>query len=140
MATSIPTPAPTATGPSVPAGYTLVQNQIINNLATSGLHDVYYYNVTFTGGSATTAVLAFQGTSYELIFDHCTIARGGGWNGVTINDANGAIHDITFKDTLFKSQGRMGFECTSRPTTATTQYSHIDITGSTFEPQGNEAV
>ncbi|HEY5167814.1 MAG TPA: right-handed parallel beta-helix repeat-containing protein, partial [Thermoleophilia bacterium] len=41
---------------------------------------------------------------------------------------------------LFKAQTRMGFECTSRPTTATTQYQRIDIIGSTFEPQGSQAV
>lgn len=134
------TPTPTATTPTVPAGYTLVQNQTINNLATGGLHHRYYYRCAFTGGSATSAVLSFTGSSYNLVFDTCTIARGGGWNGVTINDAYGAVHDITFKSTLFKAQGRMGFECTSRPTSATTQYQRIDIIDSTFEPQGNEAV
>lgn len=139
-ATVTPTPTPSATGPAVPAGYTLVQNQTINNLATNGLHHRYYYKCTFTGGSATTAVLSFTGSSYELIFDACIVTTGGGWNGVTINDAFGAIHDITFKSTLFKSQGRMGFECTSRPTSATTQYDNINILNSTFEPQGNEAV
>ena len=138
--TATPTPTPTTSGPSVPAGYTLVQNQTINDLPTNGLHDRYYYNVTFTGGSATTAVLSFTGTSYDLIFDHVTVASGGGWNGVTINDANGVIHDITFENCIFKSQSRMGFECTSRPTTAATQYQHIDILNSSFEPQGNEAV
>ena len=85
-------------------------------------------------------MLSFTGTSYNLIFDTCTVASGGGWNGITINDANGAVHDITFTNCLVKSQGRMGFECTSRPTTATTQYQRINIIGSTFEPQGNEAV
>jgi hypothetical protein len=129
-----------SSGPAVPAGYTLVANQTINNLATNGLTNRYYYNCTFTGGSASTAVLSFTGTSANLIFDGCTIARGGGWNGVTINDSGGRIHDITFKNCLFKSQTRMGFECTSRPTSAASQYQRIDITGSTFEPQGNEAV
>jgi hypothetical protein len=141
--TPTPTPTPTATtpgAPSVPAGYTLVQNQTISNLATNGLTNRYYYNCTFTGGSSSSAVLSFTGTTSNVIFDSCTIAKGGGWNGVTINDANGRIHDITFKDCLFKAQTRMGFECTSRPTTATTQYQRINITGSTFEPQGNEAV
>ena len=58
---------------------------------------------------------------------------------MTINDAYGAIHDITFENSLFKAQGRMGLECTSRPTTATTEYRNINILDSTFEPQGNEA-
>jgi hypothetical protein len=138
-ATPSTTPTPGVT-PSVPAGYTLVQNQTISNLATNGLTNRYYYNCTFTGGSSSSAVLSFTGTTSNVIFDSCTIAKGGGWNGVTINDASGRIHDITFKDCLFKAQTRMGFECTSRPTTATTQYQRINITGSTFEPQGNEAV
>jgi hypothetical protein len=137
-----PTPAPgsPSSGPAVPAGYTLVRDQTISNLATNGLSNRYYYRCTFTGGSATTAVLSFTGATSNLVFDSCTIARGGGWNGVTINDSGGRIHDITFKDCLFKSQTRMGFECTSRPTSAASQYQRIDITGSTFEPQGNEAV
>ena len=138
--TPTPTPTPTGAAPLVPAGYTLVSGQTINNLATNGLNHRYYYNCTFTGGTAASAVLAFTGSTYELVFDSCTIATGGGWNGVTINDAYGAIHDITFKNTLFKSQGRMGFECTSRPTTATMEYQRINIVDSTFEPQGNEAV
>jgi len=138
--TPTPTPTPDPAGPSVPAGYTLVQGQTINNLVTNGLSNRYYYKCTFTGGSATSAVLSFTGTSANLIFDSCTIARGGGWNGVTINDASGRVHDITFSGCLFKAQARMGFECTSRPTTASTQYQRINILNSTFEPQGNEAV
>lgn len=148
--TVIPTPTPTPTvtptptsdpaGPSVPAGYTLVEGQTINNLATNGLSNRYYYKCTFTGGSATTAVLSFTGASSNLIFDSVTIVQGGGWNGVTINDAYGRIHDITFINTTFKAQGRMGLEVTSRPTSATTQYQRINVLNSTFEPQGNEAV
>ena len=138
--TATPTPTPTSTAPPVPAGWTLVQNQTINNLSTNGLANRYYYKCTFTGGTSTTAVLSFQGTSHNLTFDSCTVATGGGWNGVTINDASGRIHDITFRSCLFKSQKRMGFECTSRPTTATTQYENVNILDSTFEPQGNEAV
>jgi len=144
-----PTPTPTTTptvtptpgdGPSVPAGYTLVQDQTISNLATDGLSHRYYYKCTFSGGSSTSAVLSFQGTTSNVVFDSCTIATGGGWNGVSINDANGRIHDISFRGCLFKAQTRMGLECTSRPTSAATQYAHIDIIGCTFEPQGNEAV
>jgi hypothetical protein len=139
--TVTPTVSPTAPGsPSVPAGYTLVQNQTINNLVTNGLTNRYYYKCTFTGGGPATAVLSFTGITSNVIFDSCTIATGGGWNGVSINDAYGQIHDVTFKSCLFKAQTRMGFECTSRPTTAATQYQRIDITGSTFEPMGNEAV
>lgn len=142
--TPTPTPTPTVTptpaGPSVPAGYTLMRDQTISNLVTNGLSNRYYYKCTFTGGSATTAVLSFTGTSSNLIFDSVTIAQGGGWNGVTINDAYGRIHDITFINTTFKAQGRMGLEVTSRPTSATTQYQRINVLNSTFEPQGNEAV
>ena len=143
-----PTPIPTslltldAPDPGVVAstGYTLVQNKTIHNLDTNGLSYRYYYNCTFTGGSASEAVLSFKGTSSHLLFDSCTIAKGGGWNGITINDSYRRIHDITFKRCLIKTQGRMGFECTSRPTSAATQYQRIDIIDSTFEPQGNQAV
>jgi len=138
--TPTPTPSVTPSSPGIPAGYTLVQGQTINNLATNGLSNRYYYKCTFTGGSATTAVLSFTGASSNLIFDSVTIAQGGGWNGVTINDAYGRIHDITFINTTFKAQGRMGLEVTSRPTSATTQYQRINVLNSTFEPQGNEAV
>lgn len=138
--TPTPTPSVTPSSPGIPAGYTLVQGQTINNLATNGLSNRYYYKCTFTGGSATTAVLSFTGASSNLIFDSVTIAQGGGWNGVTINDAYGRIHDITFINTTFKAQVRMGLEVTSRPTSAATQYQRINVVDSTFEPQGNEAV
>jgi hypothetical protein len=99
----------------------------------------YYYQCTFTGGTSVTGVLHFGGTSSNLIFDSCTVARGP-QNGITLNDAYGRLRDITFKNCLIKSQPRMGFECTSRPGTAATQWQRINIYDSTFEPQGNEAV
>jgi len=133
-------PSSTSGTPSVPSGYTLIQNQTIGNLATDGLSHHYYYKCTFVGGSSNTAVLSFTGSTSNVVFDSCTIARGGGWNGVSINDANGSIHDITFENCLFESQSRMGFECTSRPTTAGSQYQRINIIDSTFQPQGNEAI
>ena len=134
-----PTPTPPEHDPVGPGRLDACTEPDHQQPLTNGLANRYYYKCTFTGGIPT-AVLRFQGTSYNLTFDSCTIATGGGWNGVTINDANGRIHDITFKSCLFKSQTRMGFECTSRPTTATTQYDSINILDSTFEPQGNEAV
>ena len=96
--------------------------------------------MTFTGGSSSSAVIEFASAAYNVTFDSCTIATGGGWNGVSINDTSGNIHDITFDHVLFKSQGRMGIEITSRPTTAPVGYRNISITNSTFEPQGSEAV
>jgi hypothetical protein len=144
-ATTSPTPTPTPTptspssGPDVPAGYTLVQNQTLTNLSTNGLHDRYYYNCVFRGGTSVTGVLHFGGASYDLVFDSCEITAGP-QNGITINDSNGRVHDITFKNCLIRSQPRMGFECTSRPTTASTQYQHVNVYNCTFEPQGNEAV
>jgi hypothetical protein len=137
--TSTPTPAPT-TGTVVPAGWTYVHDTTVANLKTVGLKNTYFFNVTFTGGTSSAAVVSFTGAAANIVFDHCTFARGGGWNGVTINDQSGNIHDVTFKSCVFKSQGRMGIEITSRPTTATLGYRNINILNSTFEPQGNEAV
>jgi hypothetical protein len=135
-----PTPSPTpSSGPDVPAGYTLVANQTIKNLVTNGLSNRYYYNCVFVGGSSVTAVLHFAGTSSNLVFDSCEIAAGP-QNGITINDANGRIRDITFTGCVVRSQPRMGFECTSRPTSASQQYQRINLIGCTFNPQGNEAV
>ncbi len=135
-----PSPSPTATAPSVPAGWVYVHDTTIRNLRAAGMRDTYFWNVTFTGGSATAAVIEFNGAASNVIFDHCTVATGGGWNGVSINDTNGDIHDVTFRHVLFKSQGRMGIEITSRPTTAPVGYRNVSITDSTFEPQGSEAV
>jgi hypothetical protein len=138
--TSTGTTTLSSSGPSVPAGYTLVEGQTIHNFVSENLSNVYYYDCTFTGGSATQAVLTIRGTSHNLIFDRCTIASGGGWNGITVNDSYGRVHDITFRRSVVKPQGRMGFECTSRPTSATTQYRRIDLIECTFEPQGNQAI
>ena len=138
--TPTPTPPPAAAPPAVPAGWKLVRDTTIRDLRTVGLRNTYFWNVTFTGGSATTAVVQFSSPASGITFDHCTIAAGGGWNGVSINDSSGDIHDITFDHVLFKGQGRMGIEITSRPTTAAVGYRNISIIDSTFEPQGSEAV
>jgi hypothetical protein len=138
--TSTVTTTSTAAAPSVPAGYTLIADQTIRDFSTDSLSNRYYYNCTFTGGSATQAVLTIRGTAHNLIFDRCTITSGGGWNGISINDSYGRVHDITFTRCQIKTQGRMGFECTSRPTSASVQYRRVNLIGCSFEPQGNQAV
>ena len=98
-----------------------------------------YDNVRFTGGSATRAVLQIDSAAYDITFHDCTIA-GGPWNGITINDSLGNIHDITFSGCHILTQKRMGLECTSRPISTTRGYHGIRVLGCTFEPQGSEAV
>lgn len=132
--------SPTCGAGGVPAGWDYIHDTTIDNLDTVGLHDVCFERVTFTGGGPMTAVISLTSAAYNLIFKDCVIATGGGWNGVTINDSNGDIHDITFDGCTFMPQGRMGFECTSRPTDAANGYERIHVINSIFEPQGSEAV
>jgi hypothetical protein len=123
------------------AATTTIANRTIKNLRISaGRHDIVYDHVTFTGGSATSAVVTISQSAYNITFRYCTIATGGGWNGVSINDNLGKIHNITFDHVAFKAQKRMGIEITSRPVSTTQGYHHINITSSIFEPQGSEAV
>lgn len=128
-----------ATAPA--AATTTIAHRTIKNLRIpAGRHDVIYDHVTFTGGSSTTAVVTISKSAYNITFRYCTIATGGGWNGVSINDNLGKVHNITFDHVTFKAQKRMGIEITSRPVSTTQGYHHINITNSIFEPQGSEAV
>ena len=106
----------------------------------AGTHDVVYERCTFTGGTSSMAVLTLDHACHGLTFRDCTIASGGGWNGITINVSDGDIHDVAFVDCRVAAQGRMGFECTGRPVSDTVGYQHIDLVGCTFAPQGGEAI
>jgi len=102
-------------------------------------------DVTFIGGSTDSAVVSLMLPCKNLAFTHCTIATGGGWNGVSILDHNGTIRDVTFDHCHFMSQGRMGFECISRNllndrATGNAVYQRVSLLDCVFEPQGAEAV
>lgn len=113
-----------------------------------GTHDVVYDGDDFRSTGATQAAVTMRHACWNITFRNCTF-QSTYWNGVSINDINGAIHDVLFEDCTFLSCGRMGFECTNRgewsdelgeslPPTAI--YQHIDLVGCTFEPQGNEGI
>jgi hypothetical protein len=110
------------------------------SLSTSnGAHNVLCQHVTVVGGSARSAVVSLDSACHDIVFRHCTIAVGGGWDGVSIVDYGGTIHGIVFDECHFMSQGRMGFECISRGS-STAIYQNVDLLNCTFEPQGAEAI
>jgi len=141
-------PSPTPTAPATPAasyapptsGTTIVGRTFTTYGVPAGTHDVIFKRCTFIGGNTSTAVLTLNQPCHDLTFRDCTIASGGGWNGITINASNGDIYDITFTHCLIAGQGRMGFECTQRPFSDTVGYTHIDLTDCTFNPQAAEAI
>jgi hypothetical protein len=123
--------------PLVPAGWTLIQGQTINNLR-GGFTNRYYYRCTFTGGDATNAPVTIRSTTYNVVFDACTF-KAAPQNGFTINDDSGReIRDITIKNSLFETSGVMSFECTNRSTAD--GYRRIDLINNVFEPAGGEAI
>lgn len=104
-----------------------------------GAHDRVYENCTFVGGRSHTAVLTIDRAAHHITFRNCVI-KSGKWNGVTINDRHGNIHDITFYRCRIRPQKRMGFECTSRPVDATRGYHGIRVLRCIVDPQGSEAI
>lgn len=120
---------------------TVIKNKTFTSFRLpAGAKDRVYEKCTFKGGSKSKAVLTIDRAANNIVFRDCVIEKGGGWNGVSINDRNGNIRNIKFNRCTFKRQGRMGIEITSRPTSATKGYRNINIVNSTFEPQGSEAV
>lgn len=105
----------------------------------SGTHDRIYDHVTFTGGSATRAVLEIDQACHDITFRDCVIASGS-WNGISVNDNRGDIYDLTFLRCRILPQKRMGFECTSRPVSPTSGYHGIRILRCIFSPQGSQAI
>ena len=104
-----------------------------------GTHDRVYDHCTFTGGGATRAVLELTNACHHITFRDCVIGSGP-WNGISINDRGGNIYDIEFLRCRISTQGRMGFECTSRPVSSTVGYHGIKIVRCVFSPQGSEAI
>lgn len=121
---------------------TTISNRTIDNLSiAAGTHDRVYDHCTFTGGSsaARRAVIQIAKSCYNITFRDCVI-KSGPWNGVSVNDSYGRIHDITFLRCTFRPQRRMGLEVTSRPVSSTTGYRNIWVRDCTFAPQGSEAI
>jgi hypothetical protein len=141
-------PPRTATPPVMPAvssappasGTTIVGRTFTTYTVPTGTHNVIYERCTFTGGNASTAVLTLNQPCHDLTFRDCTVASGGGWNGITINASNGDIYRVGFVHCLIAGQGRMGFECTQRPVSDTVGYTQVDLTDCTFKPQAAEAI
>jgi hypothetical protein len=111
---------------------------------------VYYSPVSSPSG---TAVVSLTSAYHDIIFRNCIFDPGyagylNGWNCVTINSYNHNIDRIWFEDCLFKgiydaqgySLNRMGFECTERGSTATTNYQDIRLVRCAVEVQGSEAI
>jgi hypothetical protein len=112
---------------------------IRNAVIPAGAHNRIYDHVKFTGGGAQRAVLQISRACHNITFRRCVIASGL-WNGISINDKGGIIHDITFVHCRIRSQKRMGFECTNRPVSSTKGYHGIKVLNCVFSPQGSEAI
>lgn len=131
----------TAVAASPAAATKTIKGKTIKNLRiTNGTHDIIYDKCTFKGGGAKRAVIEIRDSALNITFRDCVIESGGGWNGVSINDRSGNVHDITFKRCRIKKQGRMGLECTSRPVSDKTGYRNIRIIKCIFAPQGSQAI
>ena len=130
----------TAVAASPAAATKVIKNKTFHNARIpSGAHDRIYDHCTFTGGGATRAVLELTNACHDITFRDCVI-ESGPWNGISINDSRGDIHDIKFLRCRIRTQGRMGFECTSRPVSSTTGYHGIRIIDCVFSPQGSQAI
>jgi hypothetical protein len=130
-----------ATVAASPAAATkIIKNKTITNLTLpAGVHDRIYDNCTFKSTRSDRAVIQIDKAARNITFRDCEI-KSGKWNGITINDRNGNIHDIKFLRCKIRAQKRMGFECTSRPISTTKGYKNIKIVKCTFAPQGSEAI
>jgi hypothetical protein len=105
----------------------------------AGAHDVVYEDCTFVGGHPQISVVRIDRACRNITFRDCEI-QSGPWNGVSVNDRHGNIHDIVFERCTFRAQARMGFECTTRPVDSGKGYRGIKLIRCVFEPQGSEAI
>jgi hypothetical protein len=134
-----PTGAIVIGGARGPQATSAAATTISNLVLSRGQSNVTYDNVTFVGGTSSSAVVTITHAS-NITFRNCTFSRGGGWNSVSVNDSGGSVKNIRFDNCRWLGAGRMNIEVTSRPTSAPVGYSNINITDSIFEPSGNEAV
>ena len=130
----------TAVAASPAAATKIISHKTVHNaVIPAGAHDRIYDHVRFTGGGASRAVLQIDRAAHDITFRDCVV-ESGPWNGISINDRNGNIYDITFLRCRVLPQKRMGFECTSRPGSSTRGYHGIRILSCVFSPQGSEAI
>ena len=136
-----PTPTKTATPSPTPApgGSTIEGQTFTAYTVPAGTHNVTYDRCTFTSSSSSAAALTLNQACYGLTFSNCTFSASA-WNDVTLNVTNGNIHDIAFTNDQFAAGGRMGLECTQRPTSNTVGYTNIVVTNCTFQPVAEEAL
>lgn len=138
--TAILTAVLTAVAASPAAATTIIKNKTITNLKLkAGAHDRIYDNCTFKSTRSDRAVIQIDKAARHITFRDCVI-KSGKWNGISINDWKGNIRNIKFLRCTIKSQKRMGFECTGRPTNSSRGYRNIKIIECVFEPQGSEAI
>ena len=132
--------AAVAASPAAATKVKVIKNKTFRDFRiTAGTHHRVYDHCTFTGGGSSTAVLELTSACDHLTFRDCVI-ESGPWNGISINDRYGNIHDIEFLRCRIRTQGRMGLECTSRPVSSTSGYHGIKIERCAFAPQGSEAI
>jgi hypothetical protein len=130
----------TAVAATPAAATKVIRNKTFNDFRLpAGAHDRVYVNCVFKGGGPRTAVLRIDRAASNIKFLKCEI-KPGPWNGVSVNDHYGNIRNIKFERCVFRSQGCMGFECTSRPNNAPRGYSGIKVVRCVFAPQGAEAI
>jgi hypothetical protein len=130
----------TAVAASPAAANKVISGKTFTNFRiAAGAHDRVYDHCKFTGGSATRAVLELASACSNITFRDCVI-KSGPWNGISINDRGGNIHDIKLLRCRINAQGRMGLECTSRPVSSQTGYRNIKVIRCAFAPQGSEAI
>jgi hypothetical protein len=122
----------------VPPVTTSTINNVVVQSGTAANWKIYD-GVKFTGGSSSRAVVQIDSSTSYVLFRNCIVAtNASGWNGVSINDSGGNIHDITFDNCQILYQSRFGFECTSRSSTGV--YQRIKLLNSIVEPQGGGGV
>jgi len=130
----------TAAAASPAAATTVIRGKTFTNFhLPAGAHDRIYEKCTFKSTRSNRAVIQIDKAAHDITFRDCVI-KSGKWNGISINDHLGNIHDITFYRCRILPQKRMGFECTSRPVHATRGYHGIRVMRCTFDPQGSEAI
>ena len=126
-------------GPATARAATIKNKTLTTYSVPAGAHNLVFSHVTFKGGNSSTAVLTISRGAHNITFSHCTIGSGP-WNGVTINATNGNVHDITFTHCHILRAGRMGIECTQRPTSNTRGYHNVKVISTVIEPSREEAM
>jgi hypothetical protein len=126
-----------ATIPAAPRKPPTTIRTITDLMLSSGQHGKVYNRVRFrSSGSHQRATLTIT-SAHHITFRNC-VFDGSAWNGISINDRNGSVHDIRFVNCYVRASARMGFECTARGHES--GYYRVDLCGVTFAPQGSQAI